>query len=79
MASILKFVLVRWTSGDDKDKLSIVDLDAVRGISDVEFDGSGKPSEDLHPVVVEWRAGKKDSRTNAWPFYYAELIQASRM
>lgn len=61
-SSSLKCVLVQRTEGDEVDQLSIVNLDCVRGVHRVEFDGNGTP----HPptvAVVEWRAGKFNKKT----------------
>ena len=73
-----EFVLVRWTSGRDAGKHTVLDMSCVRGHELLSFaeDGrlQGSSSADT-PVVVEWRAGKKPKI--GWPVFDAVLIRAS--
>ena len=72
---MFSFVLLKWASGKDIGKLSILDMGCVRGSDRVMFSDDGMPrSTDL--VVVEWRAGKKEPK-NGWPVFNARILRAS--
>jgi len=76
MAANYKYALVRWTSGDDAGRLSVVEIDCIRGDTR-EFDSNGKPVTD-DSSMVEWRQGKRDKRTG-WSMFVADIIQVSRI
>ncbi len=59
MASLLKYVVVKWTSGKDNADMTGIEFDWVRGGENLEFDRDGRPavSDDKaeRNVVGEWR------------------------
>jgi len=71
-----KFALVRWTEGKDKDQLSVLETDCVRGFDKMCFHSNGKPEKQEKNCFVEWRTGKV-KKSSGWPVYAAELVQAS--
>jgi len=77
MAKSLKYVLVIWT--DEPNKMSVLQMDWVRGIDEVTFDGEGRPvyeSSKPPTLVAEWRVGKKD-KISGWPLHRTTVIMAS--
>ena len=79
MASQLKYVLVRWTSGVYKGTMTPdIDIDWVRGSQSMTFNGDGKPIDCAGTVVIEWRVGKLQ-KANGWPLHHAVILQASSM
>jgi len=76
MACEFKYVLLKFTSGKDKGKMSVLDLETVRGSDKMEFNSEGiLQNTDSDFVVVEWRAGKKDHK-KGWPLFDARLLRA---
>lgn len=79
MASLLKYVLVRWTTGEYAGTMTPdIDIDWVRGSQTMSFNGEGKPVDGAGTVVIEWRVGKLD-KSNGWPLHRAVILQASSM
>ena len=54
MASLLKYVLVRWTTGEYAGTMTPdIDIDWVRGSQTMSFNGEGKPVDGAGTVVIE--------------------------
>lgn len=68
------FVLLKWASGEDIGKLTVMDMSCIRGNDQLKFSDDGLP---LSPdtVMVEWRAGKKPKQ--GWPLFDASILRAS--
>ena len=81
MASSLKYVIVKWTSGKDNGDMTVIEFDWVRGGENLEFDRDGRPavSDDKaeRNVMVEWRVGKTNKK-QGWELHPAVIIMACR-
>lgn len=70
----MSFILLKWATGKDNGKLSILEKSCVRGNDNLQFNVDGTPLSN-DQVVVEWQAGKKGTN-GSWPVYKALILRA---
>ncbi|KAK6490972.1 hypothetical protein HHUSO_G5683 [Huso huso] len=68
------YLLVKWSSGSDKYKISIIPAVWVRNFDEDTFEENG--DIDSRSYVAEWRSGKKTPR-GGWPVYDCEVLKMS--
>ena len=75
------YVLVKWTTGQDSGKLSVVDRSWVRDVDNIKFTADGfldgkTGGSDNAEKMVEWHESRK-MPIRGWPVSAAQILRAS--